>query len=120
MTISVALSLGMSLLFALLAVPLIRRRVPPNGYYGLRVPATFADESVWYEANARAGVELLVLGLFLLTLSLALPPFGVSNRVFGLVWSVAAVCGTLVIAIAGWRRANCLLAERQRDPKQRA
>ena len=42
------------LLLAGLAVPLMRRRVPPNGLYGLRVAATFADEEVWYEANARS------------------------------------------------------------------
>jgi hypothetical protein len=35
-------------LFVALGIPLMRRRVPPNGAYGLRVPATCADEQAWY------------------------------------------------------------------------
>ncbi|RMG79529.1 MAG: SdpI family protein, partial [Chloroflexi bacterium] len=64
--LGVSLILGMLLIA--LAVPLIRRRIPPNHWYGLRVPATFADERVWYEANARAGKELLTLGVFVIAL----------------------------------------------------
>src|SRR5688572_8540710 len=55
------------------AVPLLRRRVRPNGWYGLRTPATFADEAVWYEANAGSGRDLLLLGLLVLSLALLLP-----------------------------------------------
>ena len=39
-----------ALLMVGLSIPLILRRVPQNSLYGLRIPATFADESVWYEA----------------------------------------------------------------------
>ena len=37
---------GTGLVFVAIAIPLIRRRIPPNRLYGLRVPATFVDE--WY------------------------------------------------------------------------
>jgi uncharacterized membrane protein len=56
-----------------LAVPLIQRRVKPNGLYGLRLPATFADEWVWYEANARSGRDLLILGVVEVAVALAAP-----------------------------------------------
>jgi uncharacterized membrane protein len=57
-------------LMCVLAVPLMRRRIKPNGLYGLRVPATFADEWVWYEANARSGRELFALGFCEIILAL--------------------------------------------------
>lgn len=35
---------ALGLLLAALGWPMATRRVPPNRWYGLRVPATFADE----------------------------------------------------------------------------
>ena len=52
--------------------PLAHRRVPPNRWYGLRVPATFADPRIWYEANAVCGDDLVRLGLVLLVVALGL------------------------------------------------
>ena len=46
-----------------LAIPLMLRRVKPNALYGFRVPATFADESVWYDMNARAGRHMAAIGV---------------------------------------------------------
>src|SRR5207302_8963817 len=67
---------GAGLLFIALAIPLIRRRVKPNALYGLRVPATFADEWVWYEANAKSGRDLLIVGIlqFVTAIAVALSP----------------------------------------------
>jgi uncharacterized membrane protein len=48
---------------AALAVPLIRRRVPRNGWYGFRVPKTLASDDVWYPANAYCGRLLYKTGL---------------------------------------------------------
>ena len=50
------------LLLIALGWPMAARRVPPNRWYGLRVPATFADEQVWYVANAVAGRDMMALG----------------------------------------------------------
>lgn len=93
-----------------LAIPLIRRRVPPNRIYGLRVRATLCDPAVWYEANARSGRDLLWLGLALMLLALALPWLGVEEERYALLWSAAALTGTLALAGVGWRRANRLSA----------
>ena len=51
------------LLLAGLSVPLILRKIPPNGLYGFRVPATLEDSSLWYRVNAYAGRRFLVVGL---------------------------------------------------------
>lgn len=43
------------LLLIVLAVPLIRRRVPMNRWYGVRIPKAFASEANWYAINAVGG-----------------------------------------------------------------
>jgi hypothetical protein len=51
------------LLLAGLSVPLILRKIPPNGLYGFRVPSTVNDPRLWYMVNAYAGWRFLVVGL---------------------------------------------------------
>jgi hypothetical protein len=41
------------LLLTVIGGPLALRQIEPTRWYGLRVPATLADEKVWYEANAQ-------------------------------------------------------------------
>jgi hypothetical protein len=61
---------GVGGLFVALSIPLVRRRIGPNSFYGLRVPDTLESERVWFEANARFGVDLLRCGVrFTLTAS---------------------------------------------------
>ena len=60
-------------LLALLGWPLAARRIGPNRWYGLRVPATFADRRVWFDANALAGRDMIILGVALAAVSLLLP-----------------------------------------------
>lgn len=47
-------------LFAILAIPLILRKVPRNIVYGFRTCATLSDDFVWYETNAYFGRGLVV------------------------------------------------------------
>jgi uncharacterized membrane protein len=98
--------LGLGVLFIALAIPLILRRVPPNGFYGLRVPATFVDKWVWYEANARTGRDLAVLGVIELLLATHVPVLGdLEPRAKAQV----LVVGVVLLAVIGWVRANWLL-----------
>ena len=54
-------------------LPMIQRSGKPNWVYGLRVPATLADDWVWYEADARSGRDPFVLGVVQLLAALFLP-----------------------------------------------
>ena len=63
---------GIGALFIVLAVPLVRRLVGPNHWYGFRVPQTLNDRDVWYEANAYAGKGLLWLGVVLVSVAVVL------------------------------------------------
>lgn len=51
--------LGVNALLALIAAPLVRRKIPPNGLYGYRTRATLSDTELWYAANAHFGRRLL-------------------------------------------------------------
>ncbi len=54
---------GMNLLgaaaVAALSLPLIRRRVPMNPFYGARFPKSFQSDDLWYRINEHAGRVLL-------------------------------------------------------------
>ena len=60
-----SLTAATGLLIFALAIPLIRRRVPPNGIYGIRTRAAFASESDWYRINAIGGRYLAISGLII-------------------------------------------------------
>ena len=106
---------GVGVLLVLIAIPMLLRRVPPNALYGLRVPATYADEWVWYEANALAGRDMVVFGVFLTVLALVLPAFGLEGDTLPLVWAAVAGVGALAMTLVAWRRANRLLRERRQE-----
>ena len=52
--------LACDLLFAIIAIPLILRKVPRNIVYGFRTRATLENDFVWYEANAYFGRGLVL------------------------------------------------------------
>jgi uncharacterized membrane protein len=111
----VTLLLAVSVLLMVLGVPMMLRRIPPNPYYGLRVPATFADRWVWYEANARSGRDVTLLGVILTALATAMPWFPFPPEFGALAWAAVAAIGATVMGVAGWRRAERLLTERRRQ-----
>ena len=114
MPIVSAIFLVVGLLLVAAAVPLMRRRVSPKAGYGLRVPATHADEWVWYEANARTGRGLAALGLLLATAAVALPRVAsLTPDALAVVLTGLLVLGVVANATWGWALAERLLRERQ-------
>lgn len=102
------------LLFIIAGIPLIMRKVGPNGSYGLRVPATFEDEWVWYEANARSGRDFVVVGILQIAAiaTLASRP-ELPQRTINGIGTLTTVVLAVGAAGIGWWRANRLLAERR-------
>lgn len=45
------------------SIPLIRRRVKMNHWYGVRIPAAFISEERWYQLNQYGGRLFLYWGL---------------------------------------------------------
>jgi hypothetical protein len=68
------------IVFIALGLPLMRRRVPLNWKYGVRIAATLADESIWYDVNARSGRDLVVLGATLIGAAVVEPVLFASWR----------------------------------------
>ena len=56
--------------FVALGVPLARRRVRRNSWYGYRIPLTLKDDAIWYPVNERGGRHLVVLGSTLILVGL--------------------------------------------------
>ena len=107
------LFVAVGLLFVALALPLIRRRVKPNRLYGLRVPATFADEQVWYDANASTGRDLVKLGTIQMGVALLGLLAPLTDITYVLMNAAVVFTGALAMAAVGWRRANHLLSIRR-------
>ena len=97
---------ALGILLVLVSIPLVLRRVPPNHFYGFRVPATHRNRSVWYDVNAAAGWEFILLGVVMVTLEFMLP------RVTQTVRPIA-FAGLALIIIVNWRLANRLERERR-------
>lgn len=95
--------LGCALLLALLAIPLILRKVPRNVLYGYRTRATLSDDSVWYAANAHFGRGLLAASIATAAAILILYRAGVAPAFF-LKASLAALVGPLIVAIVATSR----------------
>jgi hypothetical protein len=64
--IMLLMQVSFSLLLIGLSIPLIKRMVAPNSWYGFRVRQTLEDPAVWYEANAYSGRCLLWAGIAIL------------------------------------------------------
>ena len=80
------------LLLIALAIPMLRGKVPPNPWYGFRVPSTLSDPTRWYKANRYAARWLLLTGVITAAAAIALyfvPGLSVDTYA----WLVLAVFG---------------------------
>ena len=57
---------------AILSVPLILGKIPPNGLYGFRVRKTMEHPEIWYPVNQHGGKCLFAASLCLIAASIAL------------------------------------------------
>ena len=88
------------LLLIALAIPMMRDKVPPNPWYGFRVPSTLSDPVLWYKANRYAGRWLLVTGIITVVAAVALY-FVPGLSVDSYAWLVLAAFGVpFVLMIA--------------------
>ena len=85
-----------SVIFILISIPLLKRMIPMNRWYGARFKKSFESEENWYRINAYSAkqlilwsVPLLIIGIVTLFLPLA------GNR--GLTNTLA--CASLLIIV---------------------
>jgi hypothetical protein len=97
--------------FALIAVPLVLRKIRRNFFYGFRTRATLADDFVWYEANAHFGRGLIAAsGVSAVAILLLYWKGGLSPDAFFKASIAALVVPSLVATIATFRFIRTLKA----------
>lgn len=91
-------------LLIVLALPMLRDKVPPNPWYGFRVPSTLSDPVVWYKANRYMARWLLATGVITVVASIAIY-FVPGLTVDAYAWLVLAAFGVpfLVMIVASFR-----------------
>ena len=113
MTALVLLFVLCGLLLVAAGVPLACRRVRPNRWFGLRVPATLKDEEIWFEANARCGRELALAGALLTVAALVLPAALPKPADYALAASAVLTVSTLTVCLRGMLHASRLRKAKQ-------
>lgn len=93
------LDVALGLLFIFLSLPLIYDKIPPNRWYGFRLPKSFRSTENWYAINRYGGKALAGWSfvLFLTGILKLLFPVNVENEPWGLLWIVGPL---LVFCIA--------------------
>jgi hypothetical protein len=94
------------LLIALCA-PLVLGLVPPNNWYGIRLPA-FATPDKWYPLQRRGGLVLLLLGVALVATGILLhwvaPPLSQRVQILLTVLLIPIFYTTMVAILIGASR----------------
>ncbi|HTQ29965.1 MAG TPA: SdpI family protein [Opitutaceae bacterium] len=75
------------------SLPLVKRKIKMNRWYGIRIPAAFESEQRWFEINAYGG-RLLLRGGSLIALA-AVPEFFLSKPY----WVAGALAGAVVMTL---------------------
>jgi hypothetical protein len=89
---------------ALVSLPLIKRKVPPNRFYGFRTRETLASPDVWYPVNAFSGWALLVASAISFVVVCLLSDEALANQWIGAAAFIVPVGLGLVATLLYQRR----------------
>lgn len=87
------------IIFSIISIPLIKRKIKINNWYGIRLPQTMESEPVWYEVNERAGKYLFLFGILLSLLSVILYYFPFIDEVYTIFILLAFLIGGSILLI---------------------
>lgn len=110
--------LACNLLFALIAIPLILRKVRRNAVYGFRTRSTLSDDAVWYAANAHFGWGLFLASIVSAAAILIVSRAGLAPAAF-LKASIAVLVAPLFVAILATVRFVRSFESNRQDPNRR-
>jgi hypothetical protein len=76
-----------------IAIPLILKKVPRNGFYGFRTPKTMAgSDEHWYRINREGGIAIFIAGSMSLLASILVPLFVHEPS------QIVAICSEILVA----------------------
>ena len=60
------------LIFVSTCIPLVLRKIPPNSFYGIKVPKAYESPELWYKLNAKGGRIMIAYGAIMAAIGLIL------------------------------------------------
>ena len=84
----------------LISLPLCLRLIPPNRLYGFRTRKTLSSPEIWYEANYKGGVGLIVASVIALAFRAAL--VATAQRGIALLLSLLVLLICMAVALIVW------------------
>ena len=69
MTLGISI-VGMAVIMILISIPLLKRKIPMNRWYGARFKKSFESEENWYKINAYSAKQLILWSIPLLIIGL--------------------------------------------------
>ncbi len=84
----------------LISLPLVLRLIPPNRFYGFRTRKTLSNADIWYEANYKGGVGLIVASVVALAGRAVI--FQSFDRGIAAILSIFLLLGCMVVALVTW------------------
>ena len=84
--------IGSGLLLIIISVPLIQRRIPPNIWYGFRIPQILNDPKLWYPVNEYGGRGFVWIGVITIVTAL-----GLYFPLYNILDLYASVCAVVML-----------------------
>lgn len=105
--------------FSALAIPLIRKKIKANNWYGIRIPQTMDDDEVWYEVNASMGKYIFSWGIFIsvLTLYFFLNPTD-PEYLMVYILLVILISGAVLLVILSYKVSNKITLRKLAEKEQ--
>jgi len=72
-------NISSGVLFILLSIPLVTKKIPMNGLYGFRIPKSFTSEENWYKINSYGGNQLVRWSILLICIGILYFIFPIGN-----------------------------------------
>jgi SdpI/YfhL protein family len=97
------LNIACGIVFILISVPLVNKKVPMNRLYGFRISKSFVSDDNWYEINRYGGRQLIRWSILLILIGLLyfiFPIEGQQDRTLNVLLAVAPILICPAIAIA--------------------
>jgi hypothetical protein len=71
-------NIGCAIVFIAVSIPLVRRKIPMNHWYGIRIAKSFRSDADWYAINEYGGRQMIYWSIPLIPLGLVylLVPWG--------------------------------------------
>jgi len=95
------MDISAAVVFIAVSLPLILEQVPPNKWYGVRIPKAFASSENWYRINAYGGRALALWSTLLLALGFLkfVAPPGRLDAPWAQIWNYGPLLATAAVAL---------------------